>query len=91
MIKNGAILVRSANDILENLHLAPVTKQKELLAENNDEQVILRALKEGSLYIDNIIEKTKLSAPVASSTLALMEISGLVRNLGGNVYAINSA
>ena len=88
LIKAGAILAENANDILKNLQLAPIKKQKELLAENNEEQVILQTLQEGSLYIDTIIEKTKLNASLVSSTLALMEISGKIRNLGGNVYAI---
>jgi len=48
----------------------------------------LEVLKEGALYVDKIIEKTKLNAPIISTTLASMEISGKVRNLGGNVYAL---
>jgi len=48
----------------------------------------LNVLKEEPLYVDKIIEKTKLNAQAVSTTLALMEISGKIRNLGGNIYAI---
>jgi predicted Rossmann fold nucleotide-binding protein DprA/Smf involved in DNA uptake len=49
----------------------------------------LEALKEEALYIDKIIEKTKLPAAKIASTLAILEIKGKVRNLGGNVYALS--
>jgi len=53
--------------------------------------LILKALKEGALDIDKIIEKTKLSAAKVASTIAILEIKGKVRNLGGNTYAISSS
>ena len=93
LIKEGATLVESAQDILDVLEIDPRTAQRvepfAATAENTTENLILQALKEQSLYIDKIIEKTKLSAPAAASTLALMEISGKIRNLGGNVYSLN--
>src|SRR3989338_5555675 len=93
LIKEGATLVESAQDILDVLEIEPQTAQHvepfAANAENLPEIAILTALKEGSLYIDTIIEKTKLSAPATASTLALMEISGKIRHLGGNVYSLN--
>jgi len=89
LIKEGAQLIENADDILEVLNIAPQKIKKEFFAENETEKLILDTLKEESLYIDNIIEKTKLNAPLVASTLALMEISGKIRNLGGNVYSLN--
>ena len=57
--------------------------------ETEEENLILGVLKEEVLDIDKIIEKTKLSAAKVASTLAILEIKGKVRNLGGNIYAIN--
>ncbi|PIW91602.1 MAG: hypothetical protein COZ90_00200, partial [Candidatus Nealsonbacteria bacterium CG_4_8_14_3_um_filter_37_36] len=54
-----------------------------------EENLILEFLKEEALDIDKIIEKTKLSAAQVASTLAILEIKGKVRNLGGNIYAIS--
>ena len=90
MIKNGAILVENANDILKELNLVKLKIQvgrKD--GENNEENLILTILKEGVLDIDKIIVKTKLPAAKVSSTLAILEIKDKVRNLGGNTYAIN--
>ncbi len=90
LIKEGATLVESAKDILDVLEIAPKAFAKQTFAaENNQETLILQTLKEESLYIDKIIEKTKLSPSQIATTLALMEISGKIRNLGGNVYSLN--
>ena len=82
--KNGA-LGKGVSGV-RNFPLIPLGK---LRTPETPEILIYNALQEGALYIDGIIEKTKLSAPVAGSTLALMEISGKVRNLGGNTYSLN--
>ena len=90
LIKEGAKLVENANDILLELNLPEIKKQSDRIeGETEEENLILSALKEESLYIDKIIEKTKLTAAAAASTLAILEIKGKVRNLGGNVYAIS--
>ena len=90
LIKKGAKLVESANDILKELNLRSIRSifEDEIAGENEEENLILQALKEEALYIDKIIEKTKLPAQVVASTLAILEIKGKVRNLGGNIYAI---
>ncbi len=89
LIKAGATLVESAQDILDvlGIELAP-RSLGEAGAENKEEQLIIDALIEGSLYIDKIIEKTKLSAAAVASHLALMEIKGTIRSLGANTYAL---
>lgn len=88
LIKKGAKLVENANDILKELNL-PLQSFSFFEGENEEENLILASLKEGALYIDKIIEKTKLSAAKVASTLAILEIKGKVKNLGGNIYAIS--
>jgi len=90
LIKQGAKLVEHTNDILKELNL-PQSSTRTVLVENErseEENLILKILKEEALYIDKIIEKTKLPASTIASTLAILEIKGKVRNLGGNVYAL---
>ncbi len=89
LIKKGARLVDSVGDILEELNLTSLQSEykNEIGGENPEENLILDVLKEESLYIDKIIEKTKLPAAKTASTLAVLEIKGKVRNLGGNIYA----
>lgn len=90
LIKAGAQLVESAKDILDVLQFeSAVIKPKEIVAENQEEKLILEAIQAESLDIDAIIKTTKLSASAVAATLALMEISGKIRNLGSNVYSLN--
>jgi len=89
LIKRGAKLVESSNDILKELNLPEIMRPGLVEGETGEENLILNALKEEALYIDKIIEKTKLPAAVVASTLAVLEIKGKVRNLGGNIYAIS--
>jgi len=86
-----AKLVENANDILKELNLPAGRQvyQKGIIGETLEENLILKALEEEALYVDKIIEKTKLSAASIASSLAILEIKGKVRNLGGNIYAIN--
>jgi DNA processing protein len=89
LIEKGARLVENANDILKELNLPKITRPGLVEGENEEENLILNTLKEESLYIDEIIKRTKLPAAAIASTLAILEIKGKVKNLGGNIYAIN--
>jgi DNA processing protein len=90
LIKNGAILVENSKDILNELNIKQLEILREIIApENNEEMLILEALKDGALDINRIIEKTKLKASLVASTLALMEVSDKIRNLGANIYSLN--
>jgi len=90
LIKNGAKLITGTADILANLGFDQLNLTQETTeAGNNEEQLIIEALKDEPLQIDKIIEKTKLSASVVSTTIALMEISGKIRSLKANTYSLN--
>lgn len=90
LIKQGAKLVENANDILKELDLPTKSTRSGLVeGETKEENLILNVLKEESLYIDEIIKKTKLDTATVVSTLATMEIKSKVINLGGNIYAIS--
>jgi DNA processing protein len=92
LIKMGAKLVSQATDILEELNLTSLTKpaqeEKRVLADNQEEALILKQLSDQPIHIDKIIRETKLSTTIVNSTLTLMEIKGKIKNLGGNNYVI---
>ena len=91
LIKKGAILIESAEDILKELKLKPLSlkKKQEIGGKTKEESLILEVLREGPLYIDKIIEKTKLSASSTASTISILEIKGRLRNLGGNTFGLS--
>ncbi len=89
LIKKGVKLVEDVDDILKELDLPKTTRRNIIEGENQEESLILKALKEESLNIDKIIEKTNLPVSIVASSLAIMEINNKVKNLGGNIYAIN--
>lgn len=90
LLKKGAQLVVSAEDILKELNLPGKGRKKELKGDTKEEELILKILKEEALNIEKIIQKTKLTPAAVNSLLATLEIKGDIRNLGGNIYAISN-
>jgi DNA processing protein len=89
LIKNGAKLVESAEDILEELGIRKLELgKKEIKGKTPEENLILEVLKEGALDIEKIIEKTKLPPSRVASILSILEIEGKIKNLGGNTFCL---
>jgi DNA processing protein len=89
LIKHGAQLVESADDVLRELNIAGSKQKNEpILGNTTEENSILAALKENTLDIDKIIETTGLPADKITSALSILEIEGKVKNLGGNIWAM---
>jgi len=89
IIKQGAKVVTQSDDLLEALNLKEVKKYRENkknLPKSSEEEKIMKILKRESLHVDKIIEHSKLEPSVVNSTLTLMEMKGLVKNLGGMIY-----
>jgi DNA processing protein len=91
LIQQGAKLVLSVDDILEELNLTMVAQQLELQAvvpENETESQVLSLLSGDPLHVDEIVRQTTLPVSEVSSTLALMELKGMVRQVGGMNYVL---
>jgi len=89
LIKTGARLVESAEDILKELGLSflkPISEKT--LTQTPQENLILEALQKEPLHIEKLIEKTGQSPQKILSILAILEIKGKIKNLGGNIYTI---
>ena len=90
LIKDSAAKrVRNYTDVLEELNLSSVGQQIEMAAlfpQNESEAQILRSVTYDSIHIDEIICSSGLDIPTVSSGLAMMELKGMVRQVGSMNY-----
>jgi DNA processing protein len=88
-IREGAKLVTRAEDILEELNVAALGQQLELqdtLPVTGSEAAILRRLSHDPAHVDAVARNSGLPIADVSSALAMMELKGLVRHVGGMNY-----
>ncbi len=91
LLKMGAKVITSAQDILEALHLEKAEEfieNKKIIPDTAEEAVLLKILDREPRHIDEIIKKSALPSYLVSSTLTLMEMKGKVKNLGGMMYVV---
>ncbi|HEX9896566.1 MAG TPA: DNA-processing protein DprA [Dehalococcoidales bacterium] len=91
LIQEGAKLVQNCQDILEELNLRAVAQQlefKEIIPESETESVLLKRLSTEPAHIDNICAGSGLPVATVSSTLAMMELKGLIRSVGNMSYVL---
>ncbi|MFH1749416.1 MAG: DNA-processing protein DprA [bacterium] len=93
LIQMGAKLITSTNDILEELGIEPTPQNIIDISDiklTESEQVIYENVNsENPLHIDKIVCSSKLNTSLVNSTLILLEIKGLIKNLGNNYYIKN--
>ncbi len=95
LIQDGAKLVMSADDVLNELNMTRGTPQtraevSKIAPANEQERLIINSLGDGPLHIDDLCRLLTLPVAVVSSTLALMELKGMVRQIGSMQYALAS-
>jgi DNA processing protein len=91
LIKMGAKMVTSANDILETLNLsqaASFIETQKIIPESKEEEIILKFLTKEPIHVDKLVNLSGLGTATANSTLLMMEIKGKVKNLGGANYVL---
>jgi len=91
LIQKGAKLVTKVEDIFDELNVDLIkdeTKAKELLPENEEEKILLELLTKEEKNIDEIIHQSNLNVIAVNSTLSLMEMKGMVENIGGGRYKL---
>lgn len=90
LIKMGAKLVWSAQDILDELENHQYSRidneLKQIKPESKQEELIASLLADGPLHINELVRKSGMDSGLTASTLAMMEIKGMIKNLGSMVY-----
>ncbi len=92
LIKLGAKPTTCVNDILEDLGIeidADTKNKKEPTFDTEEEAQIFQILSKEPLHIDKIAQISKIDLPKLNSTLTMMEIKGVIRNLGSMQYIKN--
>ncbi|MBM4053893.1 MAG: DNA-protecting protein DprA [Planctomycetes bacterium] len=96
LIKEGAKLTEDVTDIIQELgpiadtlcpadNESPTNDPRDLLL-NSHEKKVFSLLSSAPLYIDEIIQSTNLPSSIVSSTLMILEIKKLVKQLSGKRF-----
>lgn len=91
LIKEGAKTITAAEDVIETLNLEEkklVLENKKIIPESPEEKIILECLGKDTKHINEIVRSAKLDTSKINSTLTIMEMKGMVKNLGNMTYVI---
>jgi DNA processing protein len=89
LIQNGALPLLSVNDLMQALNLSRMGEQKaarKAIPADETEARLMKVLSEEPLHVDDVRNQTGLPIEKVSATLALMELNGMVRQVGGMNY-----
>ncbi|HEC34114.1 MAG TPA: DNA-protecting protein DprA [Chloroflexi bacterium] len=89
LIQDGANMVLEPADILRELNLTMVAEQaeaREVLPATEAEAALLAHLGAEPVHVDELGEAVGLPIAQITSTLAMMELKGMVRQVGGMKY-----
>lgn len=90
ILRDGARLVRSADDVLEDLRLGEAPKQLAIdttMVLDESSRRVLSVLTGEPRHIDEISASTDMEITSLSAMLMTLELQGLVRNVGAQYYA----
>ena len=93
LIQSGeAKLVLTVEDILQELNLSQEDQQLNLPSTpepvDEEQAAVLRVLSRSPVHIDEIYRASGMSMPEVSSTLTMLELNDLVRQVGGMHYVL---
>jgi len=89
LIQNGALPLLSPEDVLQGLHLGSAGQQRaarRLLPADDIERQVLEVLGSEPLHVDEIRNHTSLPIEKVSAALVMMELKGMVRQVGAAQY-----
>jgi DNA processing protein len=89
LIKQGAVLLESAQDIFNEFSWNTTPSSPIQLELSEHESLILKSIQQDdSVLLDNIQIATQLTISELTSTLMMLELKGIVKNVGGRYIAL---
>ncbi|MBA3943196.1 MAG: DNA-protecting protein DprA [Herpetosiphonaceae bacterium] len=91
LIRKGALLVTSAQDVLEALNMLDTATHQEVagaVPDTPEEAAVLQLVEAEPRHIDAIGRDSTLSPSEVSATLSLLELKGLVKQVGAMQYVL---
>lgn len=90
LMRTSAEIVLGPRDVLERMGFeAPDKKQEKAeLPVEEDQRIIVQALKKEELSFDELTQKTGFSAAVLNSLLTRMKLKGIIEQSAGRVYCL---
>ncbi len=88
LLKSGATPITSAEDVLHVLNLKPAIRARTVRGANPAEQAIIDLLSKDMTDDAELLINSGLEVGVFNQTLTMLEITGKIRSLGGNQWAI---
>jgi DNA processing protein len=89
LIQKGALPLLTPADLMQALDLTRMDKQKsarKILPSDETEALVLNTLGSEPLHVDEIRNMANLPIEKISAALAMMELKGMVRQVGGMNY-----
>ncbi len=89
LIRDGAQPLLSPQDVLETLNLTMVTEHRAIrvaLPTDPIESRLYKLLSHEPMHVDEIRAQASMPIETVSATLAMMELKGMVRQVGGMNY-----
>lgn len=89
LLRDGARMVRSAQDIMEDLGLggsAPAQPVQQSLPLTDDERRFIALITDQPQHLDELVAAANLPVSAGSAVATMLELKGLVRNVGAQHY-----
>jgi DNA processing protein len=91
LIRDGAVLVESADQILQELGILSEEREKPQLSLaldslTDEERKLVELLSLQPKHVDQVIQESELPAPKVAGLLTILEMKGIIKRVPGNAY-----
>jgi DNA processing protein len=88
LIKSGAAIVTSVDDVLHALNIEPATAKLAVAGDTEAEQIIIDLIRTGVQDGSELQQLSKLDITIYNQSLTMLEIQGKIRPVGANNWSL---